>query len=175
MSVEPLRIELYLEHSHIVAVCRQVGELRRLVDILNHGDEMLELEEASVTLSPALEPRTYAKLTVPKVSILAAVPHETPDDNRRRTLLANIVAKPEKTQKALTLIVPPLIIAGSTHISVGGAQRRFGDVFARFFPVTSATVSIDGQADGTRPVILVGRDHVVGTSPLQAPKQAMFS
>src|SRR5688500_1675998 len=73
----PLLVEVYLEGAHILGVCRQVQERKRLIDVLNHQDSILEIEQARVTFGIDGEPRIYESLSISKSAILAAVPRET--------------------------------------------------------------------------------------------------
>src|SRR5262245_38292380 len=92
----PLLVEIYLEEAQILGVCKQVQERRRLIDVLNHQDETIQLEEARVTFGNATnEPHHYANLTVVKSAILAAVPRETQEQNRRRAVLTNVIGRQE--------------------------------------------------------------------------------
>ena len=168
----PLLVELYLEGAHILGICRQVQERRRLIDVLNHQDEILEIEQARVTFSPNSQPQDYATMSIIKSAILAAVPRETQEQNRRRAVLTNMIGRKETRQKSLALIVPPLSIAGSAHVSTGAGAMQSMQVFSKFFPLTGATLYIPGQPDRALDVVLVSRDRVVGMSVMPEPRLA---
>jgi len=167
----PLLVEIFLERAHILGVCRQVQERRRLIDVLNGQDDMVEIEQARVSLGTS-EPKHYETLSVLKSSILAAVPRETQEQNRRRAVLTNMMGKQETRQKQISLLVPPLALDGSAHISAGAGGAMSVKTFSKFFPLTSATMSISGQPDRELDVILVSRDHIIAMSLMAAPRLA---
>ena len=171
-EVGPLLLELYLEGAHVLGVCRQVQERRRLIDVLNHQDDVLEVEQASVTFGPDSEPRHYATLSVTKSAILAAVPRETQEQNRRRAVPTNMMGRQQTRQKSLALLVPPLAIEGTAHVSAGAGATQSMAIFTKFFSLTGATISIPGHEDRDLDVVLVSRDRVVGMSIGAAPRFA---
>ena len=170
-EVAPLLVELYLERAHIVGVCRGVQERRRLIDVLNHQDEMIELEDARVSLGSGAT-KQYDSILVNKASILAAVPRETQKQSHRRALMTNVMGKQETRQMSLALILPPLAVEGQAHISGGAGAMQSIKIFSKFFSLTSARLSMAGNADRELDVILVSRDRVVAMSELAPPKLA---
>ena len=170
----PLLVEVYLEGAHILGVCRQVQERRRLIDVLNHQDEILEIEQARVSLGSGIEPRHYDTMSIQKHAILAAVPRETQEQNRRRAVLTNVLgmARQQTMQKSISLIVPPLTIEGSAHIATGAGATRGLEGFPKYFPVTGATLTLPGAPSRELEVILVSRDRVIGMSLAAAPHLA---
>ena len=168
----PLLVEIFLERAHILGVCRQVQERRRLIDVLNGQDDMLEIGQARVSLGPNTEPKHYETLSLLKSAILAAVPRETQEQNRRRAVLTNMMGRQETRQKAISLIVPPLAFEGDAHISAGAGGALSVKTFSKFFPLTGATMSISGQPDRDLDVVLVSRDHIIAMSLLAAPRLA---
>jgi hypothetical protein len=167
----PLLVAIFLERAHILGVCRQVQERRRLIDVLNGQDDMLEIEQARVSLGSS-EPKNYQTLSVLKSSILAAVPRETQEQSRRRAVLTNMMGRQETRQKQISLIVPPLALDGSAHISAGAGGAMSVKMFTKFFPLTGATMSISGQADRELDVMLISRDHIIAMSVASAPRMA---
>jgi hypothetical protein len=170
-ELSPLLVEIFLERAHILGVCRQVQERRRLIDVLNGQDDMLEIEQARVSLGSS-EPKNYETLSVLKSSILAAVPRETQEQNRRRAVLTNMMGRQETRQKQISLIVPPLVLDGSAHISAGAGGAMSVKTFSKFFPLTGATLAISGQANRELDVVLVSRDHIIAMSVVAAPRMA---
>lgn len=166
----PLLVELYIDGAHVLGVCRQVQERRRLIDVLNHPDEVLDVEEAHVTLGPDAAPRRLGSFQVQKRSILAAVPRETQEQNRRRAMLTNMMGRHQTDQKQIALVVPTLAIDGAAHIAAGAGTTRNFAGFSRFFPVTNATLTAAGTAPRQLDVVLVGRDRIVGISIAGAPR-----
>jgi hypothetical protein len=169
-DIAPLLVELYLERAHITGVCREVQERRRLIDVLNHQDEMIEIENARVSLGSGVT-KQYECLHILKTSILAAVPHETQEQSRRRAVMTNVMGKQETRQLSLALVLPPLAVDGHAHTSAGAGALSI-KAFARFISLTGATLSMAGNPDRELGVIIVSRDHVVAMSELPAPKLA---
>src|SRR5690242_10833039 len=98
-EAESLLVELYLPDAHIFGACRQVAEHRRLLDVLNHQDSMLELDQVSVSFGKDTEPRSYETLLIAKSEILVAVPRETTQQSRRRAVITNVMGKQETIQQ----------------------------------------------------------------------------
>src|SRR4051794_4156189 len=96
-EIAPLLVELYLERAHIVGICRDVQERRRLIDVLNHQDDTILLHDARVSLGSGVT-KEYEEIQVQKHSILVAVPRETSEQNRRRAVLTNIAGRQETRQ-----------------------------------------------------------------------------
>jgi hypothetical protein len=169
-ELAPLLVELYLERAHILGTCRDVQERRRLIDVLNHQDETIAIQDAQVSLGGDVT-KHYEEIHVQKSAILAAVPRETDEQNRRRAVLTNMMGKQETRQKALALLLPPLAVEGQAHVA-GGAGALSIKMFSKFFSLTGATLSMAGNADRALSVVVVSRDHVLAMSELPAPKLA---
>ena len=164
-DIGPLVVELFLEGAQAIGVCRQVQERRRFIDILNTQDSVVELQEAAVWVAGAQEPKNFSTLAIIKHTIIAAVPRETKEQDRMRAVLTNVMGKQNTEQQTVSLIVPPLTIEGAAHMPTGaGVTVNLTERLSRFFPVTNATLSIPNLADRQMDVILVSREHVVGTS-----------
>jgi hypothetical protein len=169
----PLLVELYLEDAHVLGVCRQVQERKRLIDVLNHQDSHLEIEQARVTLGLRGGARHYDSLNITKSAILVAVPRETQEQSRRRAVFTNMMGRQETARKSLALIVPPLALEGAAHIVASGAGVLRGmEAFSKYFPLTGATLFAPGVPDRELDVVIVSRDRVVGMSLLAAPRLA---
>jgi hypothetical protein len=113
----------------------------------------------------ANEPKHFPTLAIIKHSIIAAVPRETKEQNRMRAVLTNMMGKQNTAQQTVSLIVPPLTIEGAAHMPMGaGVQVNLTERLSKYFPVTMATVSTPYEADRQMEVVLVSREHVVGTS-----------
>jgi hypothetical protein len=165
----PLLVELFLERAHITGVCRNVQERRRLIDVLNHVDDTLELEDARVSLATGAT-KHYDSILVSKSSILAAVPRETRAQSNRRAVLTNVMGRQETQQSMLAVLAPPLAVVGTAHASAGAGARNSMKVFSKFFSLTNATLSIAGNPDRELDVVVVSRDRIVAMSELPAPK-----
>jgi hypothetical protein len=170
-ELAPLLVELYLEHAHIVGICRDVRERRRLIDVLNHQDEMLDLEDARVSLGNGVGKR-YESILINKASIVVAVPRETELQSRHRAIMTSVAGKQETRQMSLALVSPPLVVEGIAHVSAGAGARNSINVFSKFFSLTGATLSLPANPDREFDVVLVSRDHVVAMSEIPAPKLA---
>jgi len=169
-QIAPLLVELYLERAHIVGICREVQERRRLIDVLNHQGETLELEDARVSLGNGVT-KEFETLNVQKSSILAAIPRETDQQSRRRAIMTNVAGKQETRQMSLTLVLPPLSVEGVAHVPPGAGATSI-KAFTKFFSLTGATLSMAGNADRELEVIFVSRDQVMALSEAAAPKVA---
>ena len=171
-DVVPLVVELFLEGARAIGVCRQVRERRRLIDVLNTQDTVLELEQVSVSLAGWREPQQFPSLAVIKHTIVAAVPCETQDQSRRRAVLT-MMSKQATTQQQVSLMVPPLMIKGTAHMPTGaGVTVNMTERMAKFFPVTDTTLSVHNQDERRLDDVLVSRDHVIGTSILPVSRYA---
>jgi hypothetical protein len=171
-EVGPLLVELFLEGARAVGVCRQVQERRRLIDVLNAQDTVIEMEEAAVWVAGAREPRQYPTLAIIKHNVIAAVPRETHEQNRRRAVLT-MMGKQATAQQHVALVVPPLMIEGTAHMPMGvGVTVNMTERMSKFFPVTAATLSVYSEEDRHLDVVLVSRDHVVGTSVVPVSRYA---
>jgi len=147
----------------------QVGERRRLVDVLNSPEEIFELEAATVASTPGAKPRAFPKLAIEKRAILAAIPRETKEQARRRVVLATVVGRVATVRAPLTLLVPPLTIEGVAHVAPGvGRLRADPEIFAHFFSMTNATIHFpDGPTLEALPVALVNREAVAAVSLME--------
>src|SRR3989304_4274300 len=85
----------------------QVGERRRLVDVLNSPEEIFELEAATVASTPGAKPRAFPTLAIEKRAILAAIPRETEEQARRRVVLATGVGRIARGRAPLAPLGPP--------------------------------------------------------------------
>jgi hypothetical protein len=172
-QVGPLLVEAFLSGGALInGLCRQVAERKRLVDVLNSPEEIVEIEAARLCLRPGLEPILFPTISIEKKSIMAAVPRETSEQNRRRAVLTNMMGRVQTAPNLVTLVVPPFAIEGIAHIAPGaGRVRPSPEIFAHFFPVTDAVVTIPDEGKRSLPVILVNRDAIVGMT-IQPPRQS---
>jgi hypothetical protein len=163
-DVGPLLVEAFLSGGALVnGLCRQVGERKRLVDVLNSQEEVVEIEAARLSLRPGYEPLLFPTISIEKRSIMAAVPRETSEQNRRRAVLTNMMGRVQTVQRVVTIIAPPYAIEGMAHVAPGiGVLRPSADIFAHFFPITDAVITIPDEGERPLPVILVNRDAIVG-------------
>jgi hypothetical protein len=161
---EPISVELYLQGGHLTGRTHQVEKRRRLVDVLNGPESVFEIESAMLTLTANGATRVLPSIAVDKTSILAAAPHETHEQVRRRALLNAGISR-SLTTTPIGLLMTPLYVEGTAHVAPGAGQAR-PDLtgFARFFPLTAAVLYLpDGRAVKL-PVLLVNRDCVSAIS-----------
>jgi hypothetical protein len=170
----PLLVEAFLAGgAMITGLCRQVEERKRLVDVLNSPEEVIEIEQASLSLRHGYEPLHLPTISIEKRSILVAVPRETSEQNHRRAVLTNMIGHARTVQKDVTLILPPYAIDGIAHVAPGiGKLRPHADIFRHFFPITDAIVTIPEEGRRPMPVILVNREAIVGMSLRVSPAAA---
>ena len=173
----PLLVELFLEGCRISGVTDKVENRRRLVDLLNGQETMLELEEAKVTYAGEREPRLYNLLAIEKRSILVAIPRETQQQNRQRAMLTSMVGRAQTMQVPAAILIPPMTIEGMVHVPPGsGRIRPEPEKFTHFFPLTVARISTGDGFFQEAPVALVNRDLIVGMSIMtdSMPKASSF-
>jgi hypothetical protein len=108
-NTDPLLVELFLSNCRIQGVTYEVHERRRLVDVLTDGAHALRLEAARVLLGASSTPRELPSINVEKRSIVAAIPHETRQQVRHRSMLTTTVGKTETRPFKATLLLPPFI------------------------------------------------------------------
>ena len=86
--------------------------------------------------------------------------------------LATLILMTATSTVTLNMIVPPLAISGLAHVSAGAGAMQSMSVFTKFFPLTSAHMSIPGQADRELDIVIVSRDRVVAMSMSPGPRLA---
>jgi hypothetical protein len=164
----PLLVELYLEQARLSGITYQVEERRRLIDVLNARDEAFHLQAAKLSMVGG-QKRDLETIAVEKRSIIAAIPRETVEQSRQRTLLRTVVGRRPTQPLDLTLIAPPFVVQGTAHLlagqaSIKGRLRADPDLFTRFFSVTDGRLYLPDGGTIEAPVILVNRDTLVAVS-----------
>jgi len=168
MSPQPLLVELFLENARIRGLSAEVGERRRLVDVLNSADEAFHLGKARVSIGSS-EARDLDNLNVEKRAIIVAIPHETEEQRRERAMMRMTMgANPTKPAK-VTVLVPPFLVEGTAHLppSVGtlrGNLHAASGVFNHFLTMTDAKLILPNGSAIEAPVIFVNRDLVAAMS-----------
>jgi len=164
---DPTTVELYLQGGYVSGRTHQIGQRRRLVDVLNGQEAVFELESAQLTLASSDTIRVLPNIAVDKSSILAAVPHETREQLRQRAILNTGISRSRGTQTRIGLLLTPLYVEGTAHMATEASMLRTGvKTFPRFFPLTSTVLYVpDGEALEL-PVLLVNRDSVSAISPV---------
>ena len=164
-----LLVELFLSNGRVHGLTHEVQERRRLIDVLTEPSPVFRLEATKVRLGSSTGSREFASLNVEKRAILAAIPHETQQQLRQRTMLTTMVGKSETRAIRATLLLPPFIAEGSVHVPIGAGNigdKMTADAqfFQRFISVTGAKLILPGGAEIESPVLLVNRDLIAGIS-----------
>jgi hypothetical protein len=165
-----LLVELYIRGAHVNGVTTQVEGRRRLVDVLNSPEAMIELTDAKLTVATNGMSRFYRTLSIAKGSMLAAVPHETQDQMRQRAMLNTGLGHSTTMEAQLGLLLPPLYIEGTAHMAPGAGKMRADlKTFTPFFALTAASLYLPEGDVVELPVVLVNRDAAVVTSIISEP------
>ena len=164
-----LLVELFLSNGRVHGLTHEVRDRRRLIDVLTESSSVVRLESARVLLGSSPAGREFASLNVEKRAILAAIPHETQQQQRQRTMLTTTVGKYETRAMRATLLLPPFIAEGSMHVpqsvgNIGDKLTADAQIFARFISVTGAKLILPGGTEIETPILLVNRDLIAGIS-----------
>jgi hypothetical protein len=161
----PLLIDVFLDKGRVSGVSRALTERGRLVDMLNAGGDVLELESAKITLGDG-PPCLLPTLAVEKRAIVAAIPRETQGQSRARARLSAGMGRITATRIRLAVLLPGLYIEGTAHVAIGGGMLRANEVFPSFFAIGDARLVLpDGSLMGV-PAVVIRRDAVAGMSQL---------
>jgi hypothetical protein len=175
MRAGSLLVELYIKGGHVNGVTTQVEGRRRLVDVLNGPESMIELSDAKLTLATNGMARFFRSLSIAKSAMLAAIPHETQEQMRQRAMLNTGLGRSTTLEAQLGLLVPPLYVEGSAHLAPGAGKLRADlKTFTPFFALTSASLYLPEGDVVEADVILLARDAVVSTSVISEPSMTGF-
>ena len=170
MRAGALLVELYIKGGHVNGVTAQVEGRRRLVDVLNSPESMIELTDAKLSIATNGMARFFRALSIAKSSMLAAVPHETQDQMRQRAMLNTGLGHATTMQAQLGLLLPPLYVEGTAHVAPGAGKMRADlKTFTPFFALTASSIYLPEGDVVEMPVVLVNRDAVVVTSIVSEP------
>ena len=163
-----LLVELLLENACIRGFSAEVGERRRLVDVLNSSSKAFRLGKARVTIGSS-EPRDLDNLNVEKRAIIVAIPHETEEHRRERAMMRMTVGASPTKPAAVTLLVPPFLAEGTAHLppSIGtlrGNLHATTGVFNHFLSLTDAKLILPNGRTIEAPVVFINRDLVAAMS-----------
>ncbi len=164
----PLLVDLYLEQARITGRSFQVGERRRLVDVLNANEDAIQLEDVNFAMLGG-QVRQLPKVMVEKRAIIAAIPRETSEQSRQRMMERNVMGHATTQPLNLTMIIPPFVAEGTAHLlggrlAVRKRLRADPDLFTRFFSVTDGRLFLPDGSVLEAPVILLNRDNLVALS-----------
>lgn len=171
---EHLRIQLFLPGLLVRGIAPEVNARRRLVDVLNNGDEILKLKGVSIFDWPSLNPLGEAgEMVIEKRWVYVARPEET-DEHRReqRTERAGMVL-PGTSRTPIMCLIPPLVIVGLAYLPQGFIPllRADATVFKRFFPITGASLSVGSSVRIGAEVLILNRDLMAGVTRLPDQQQ----
>ena len=167
-----LLVEVLLNGARIEGYCSLVGARRRLSEVLNMPDDVFELEDA-VTRIGDNEPIESPTITIEKKAIIAAIPWETSEQDRQRALATSMTGRAATVKLPVVALSPPLVIAGTAHLAGGyssGSLRADPSLFAHFFSVTGARVTLQDGSLLDAPVVLVNRDCVSAMAKTAEPR-----
>jgi hypothetical protein len=171
-SGNTLLVELFLPNGRLQGLTHEVRDRRRLVDVLSEPANAFRLASAKVVLGSAATVREFPSLNFEKRTIIAAIPHETQQQQRQRSMLTSTVGKSLTHTIQATLLLPPFIAAGSVHVphsvgNIGSKLTADPQIFARFISVTGAKLTLPGGAEVEAQVLLVNRDLIAGISVIE--------
>lgn len=161
---EALLVEVFLHGARIKGLCDSVSRRTRLSEVLNTQSGVLHLESAVVTMSVGA-PMHAPSLTIEKKAIIAAIPWETKVQNHQRELATSMTGRAQTTPTDIVAFSPPFAVSGTAHLagSYGSGPRDLRadpSVFAHFFSITEAQMTLPDGSTLEAPVILVNRDAV---------------
>lgn len=165
-----LLVEVFMDGARIEGYCAQVEVRRRLSEVLNTLGDALELENAVATMGTG-EPIQVPSITIGKKAIIAAIPWETSAQNRQRALATSMAGRAQTMQLPVVILSSPLLIEGTAHLPGGyGTQALRADpgLFAHFFSVTGARVTLPDGAFVDAPVVLVNRECISAMARMTA-------
>lgn len=158
-----LIVEVFLDRARVFGVLPNIGQNRRLVDVLNSTDLTFELQLAEARLHGGQQSQRYKSVTLKKQDVLYAIPRETQDQLRARALYRTGMSVRTTAPLPLSLLLPGYLVRGTAYVSPALANRATIDPEALpvFLPLTDATI---GLADGTNhseAVVIVNRAAVL--------------
>ena len=162
----PLIADFLLAGGSITATVELPAERSRLVDLLNSEESILHATDAEMKLDPAGETRHFDSLAIAKASILFAIPRETVEHDRVRALQLAVVARALTSQARMAVFMPPLYVEGIAHVPGDKRLKLEPAMFAHFFSVTEAWVSLLGGERQQFPVGVINRNAIVAMSLL---------
>ncbi len=156
-----LGVDLLLAGYRLTGTTRQVDESFRFGDVLNNREETLVLRDVTVSDLGGRAVENLAEIAVEKSLLWVAMPKETEEYLTRQRLFRAGMARPNLATQSVLVIVPPFCARGLIHIPPGIDAIRFvRGALPRFFPLTSAKLSADGQALVEAPILFLNRDLV---------------
>jgi hypothetical protein len=156
---EPLLVQVFLWTAVVKGVSPLMDRHRRLADVLNAGDEYLELESATLSLGD----RTLdlATVAIEKREIVAAIPWES-EEQRRQRQVVNLAGKTKTNDLAVIVYAPPYTIEGSAHFSEGKNVPKTisarASLFSRFFPLSNARIIREDGKAVRSDIVVVNRE-----------------
>jgi hypothetical protein len=164
-SNNPLLVEVFLSNRRILGLTHEVHSRRRLIDVLSAAAPAFTLHSAKTRIGASAAMQEFATLNIEKRAIFVAVPHETKQQERERSVFTTTVGKSQTQPIQATLLLPPFIATGLVHVpfSFAGIGTRLTadpQILGRFVPVTSARLTLPRGEELEAPVLLVNRDLI---------------
>ena len=157
----PLQVDLLLPEVVVSGSVATLSETRRLVDILNSGEPVIEIKDALLTLRNESQGRVLPLLSVQKSSLLLAMPRETEEQIRLRQFARAGITPSEGALLPVAVLVPPYYVEGSARIPAGSARRGIErESLAPFFVLTDATITRHDGASRSERIVVVAREHI---------------
>jgi hypothetical protein len=176
-SASPLLVEVFLANGRIRGLTHEVHSRHRLVDVLGAASQSLALKSVQTRLGASMNAREFVTLNIEKRAIVAAIPHETKQQERERSVLTTTVGKSQTQPLHATLILPPFVAEGSIHVpfgfaGIGTKLTANPQIFGPFVPVTGARLTLPGGETLEAPVLLVNRDLIAAISVSEEKRPA---
>jgi hypothetical protein len=103
----PLLVEVFLANGRILGLTHEVHSRRRLVDVLGGAAPAFTLLSVKSRFGVSPEIQEFATLNIEKRAIFVAVPHETKQQERERSVLTTTIGKSQTQGIQASLILPP--------------------------------------------------------------------
>ncbi len=169
-KTEPFYLDVLLAEGVMSGITREVDESRRIVDLMNNRDEIVLLDEASMTSWDGRRLVASAEWLIEKRAILAVIPKETEEQKRHLRLERVGMARPQMLKVFVAAVLPPYVVRGTTYVQPGASLlRAHSDVFNRFFPLIDAELRSMAR-DFEAAIVVVNRDFLSAMARLD-PEQ----
>ncbi len=157
-----LIVEAYLDRARLTGLLANIGQNRRLVDILTNQDATLELEWAEARLSGGTEGYRFKSVVIKKSDLLYAIPRETSDQVKARALFRTGMSKQDSASMEVGILLRSCHLSGTTLLPPGMNRTKVdSSAFPRFFAVTAAQLHHEDGTQTEEPVVIVNRDAII--------------
>jgi hypothetical protein len=157
-----LIVEAYLDRARLVGLLANIGQNRRLVDVLANQDVSFELEWAEARLTSGSEGYRFKAVTVKKADLLYAIPRETAEQIKARALFRTGMSTQTAAAMDVGILLKTCHIAGTALVAPGMNRMKIdASAFPGFFALSGAVIT---QPDGTKAqeqVVVVNREAII--------------